>query len=226
MSSYEKDGEKMTRKRYAKRAADDPDRTLGQVMALLGGSDDQCRAGVLRLVTGGPWPLMRTDWSSVIAAEGLTVGRELFLTVERLVRDVNERALATDSPKRHVGLDGDRLSPPRCVEDVRLPTAVGFTGYMWFDFSANEDGRVWCAIDGPLGNIALLQLVQLLDRVGVRRVRRCSAEDCDRIYVKSYRRVFCCMRCQKRTYARAMRGRHKELRERRRRARLRRLGES
>jgi hypothetical protein len=66
-------------------------------------------------------------------------------------------------------------------------------------------GRVVLAADGPLRELALLQLLLLLDQVGLGTVRPCEAGDCRRIFVKTYRREFCSLKCQRRAIKRRLR---------------------
>jgi hypothetical protein len=65
-------------------------------------------------------------------------------------------------------------------------------------------------------DLVVLQLIALLQQVGLRHVRACRAPDCVRIYVKTYRREFCSVRCQKRTYMRQRRENDRLTRLRRR----------
>jgi hypothetical protein len=69
----------------------------------------------------------------------------------------------------------------------------------------------------------LLQLVLLLHTVGLRNVWKCSAPDCARLFIKTYRRAFCSPRCQKRAYMRttwqAAREQEEKMRTRRQRQR-------
>ena len=53
-------------------------------------------------------------------------------------------------------------------------------------------------------DLVVLQLVLLLHTVGLHNIRFCAAPDCPgpHLFVKSYRREFCSVRCQKRTLAR------------------------
>jgi hypothetical protein len=60
-------------------------------------------------------------------------------------------------------------------------------------------------IDGPMREVAILQLMALLEVAGLPTVQACSAADCRRLFVKVYRRQFCSVRCQKRSYARMRR---------------------
>jgi hypothetical protein len=61
------------------------------------------------------------------------------------------------------------------------------------------------APEGRTRDVVILQLVLLVQAVGLRNVRKCEATDCARLYVKTYRREFCSSRCQKRTQMRAYR---------------------
>lgn len=72
---------------------------------------------------------------------------------------------------------------------------------------ADDSGRVSLSAEGAMRETALLQLVLLVYTVGVGNVRECSASDCPRLYVKTYRREFCSKRCQKREQMREYRAR-------------------
>jgi hypothetical protein len=74
-----------------------------------------------------------------------------------------------------------------------------------------------CLVDGHLGDVLVLQLLALLIRARFPEVRVCSAPDCERLYVKLFRREFCSVRCQSRTYMRTRR--ENARRQRRRRTR-------
>jgi hypothetical protein len=90
-------------------------------------------------------------------------------------------------------------------------------------FSATATGRrVTYAAQGRMRDIAILQLVLLLDHVGLSNVRRCGVGDCHRLFVKTYRREFCSVRCQARDYKRKLRQRMREQQEQQTRARRRR----
>jgi hypothetical protein len=93
-------------------------------------------------------------------------------------------------------------------------------------FYANvADGQVSPAAEGTVRDLAILQLVMLLDRFGVKKIRECSVADCQRLFVKTYRREFCSVTCQKRAYKRLERQRQRE-REELRLVRLRRRREA
>lgn len=75
-------------------------------------------------------------------------------------------------------------------------------------------GRYDVVADGPLRELAVLQLMLVLDRVGLGNVRKCLAADCRRIFVKTYRRGFCSTRCQQRHTKRESRRKDREDQER------------
>jgi len=67
---------------------------------------------------------------------------------------------------------------------------------------------------------AILQYVWLIYSVGLDNVRACGAPDCPHVFVKSYRREYCSLNCQRRTNKRQQRDaakRAKEQEQRRRR---------
>jgi hypothetical protein len=107
-------------------------------------------------------------------------------------------------------------------------TSISQYGGVTFAVRVDDDGRAGILAAGSSRALVLLQLVMLLDIVGLDNVRICSAPDCPgdghpapRLYVKTYRREFCSVRCQKRVYAR--RARQEELDRRKRQARAKRL---
>jgi hypothetical protein len=90
-------------------------------------------------------------------------------------------------------------------------------------FSATAAGRrVTCGAAGAMRDVAILQLLLLLDRVGLSNVRICGVGDCQRLFVKTYRREFCSARCQQRDYKRRLRQRRREQQEQQTRSRRRR----
>lgn len=70
--------------------------------------------------------------------------------------------------------------------------------------------RVTWAVSGAVRDVAILQLWALLERVGVRNLRLCSAPDCQRLFVRTYRRVFCSVRCQQRINKKKLRREKRE----------------
>ena len=56
--------------------------------------------------------------------------------------------------------------------------------------NSDRQGRVQLSASGAARDLVKLQLVTLLQMVGLRNVRQCAAPDCQRIFVKQYRREF------------------------------------
>lgn len=86
------------------------------------------------------------------------------------------------------------------------------------------EGRAWIAATGDTRSLVIQQIVLLLHEVGLTNVQKCSAPDCQRLFVKMYRREFCSPQCQKRIYTRNQRRLDRERKEhlaRRRRQRRR-----
>ncbi len=77
-------------------------------------------------------------------------------------------------------------------------------------------------VSGSFRDLVVLQLVWILEHVGLAHVRQCTAPDCERLYVKTYRREFCSTRCQRRTNKRRERLAAREYHEQQRRSRRRR----
>jgi len=77
----------------------------------------------------------------------------------------------------------------------RLSTAIA--GAITFSM-LNDRGRTDVAVSGHVRDLAVLQLLLLIDRVGLRRVRPCPAPGCDRIFVKRHKTKFCSPTCQRR----------------------------
>jgi hypothetical protein len=61
-------------------------------------------------------------------------------------------------------------------------------------------GRV--SVAGNLHDLVALQLLLLVDRVGLRRLRICAGADCARMFVKRRKELFCSKTCQRRTEVR------------------------
>jgi hypothetical protein len=55
------------------------------------------------------------------------------------------------------------------------------------------------AAEGTSRDLVIQQFVLLLLEVGLSQVRICAAPTCERAFVKTWRREFCSLRCQKRT---------------------------
>lgn len=78
-----------------------------------------------------------------------------------------------------------------------------------FKFSTVAVGdRVYCHVDSQsIRDVALLHLMLRLQDVGLRNIRQCAAPECQRLFVKTYRREFCSLRCQQRQNKRVQRAR-------------------
>lgn len=99
---------------------------------------------------------------------------------------------------------------------------IGTLGYMTFT-GRLAGGRVTFEAGGKyVRDFVVLQLVLLLQTVGLRNVRKCASTDCKHLFVKTYRREFCSVRCQARDYKRKIRLRQREEKERQIRVRRRR----
>jgi hypothetical protein len=57
-------------------------------------------------------------------------------------------------------------------------------------------------VGGPASDVFWFQFMNALRMVGLDRIMRCAAPDCDRLFVKVGRREYCSTRCQKRIYMR------------------------
>lgn len=103
----------------------------------------------------------------------------------------------------------------------RFSDAMSSYGGVSFAIGLGADGRASCFIsNGSIRDIILVQLVTLLQVVGMANVRVCGA-DCERLFVKTHRREYCSPRCQKRAYMRERRRRAVDAKQKTR-ARLRR----
>jgi hypothetical protein len=99
--------------------------------------------------------------------------------------------------------------------DGQEPTQaqIGTYGFLTFD-GHHAGGRVDVAAGGrDVRDLVVLQLVLLLREVGLRNVRKCGIGDCRHLFVKTYRREFCSIRCQQRDYKRKLRQRAREQKE-------------
>ena len=76
------------------------------------------------------------------------------------------------------------------------------------------DGRASIAATGDTRSLVILQTLLLLHEVGLANVRECSAPDCQRLFVKVYRKEFCSAQCQKRINTRKQRQTARDQKER------------
>ena len=102
-------------------------------------------------------------------------------------------------------------------------SGIGFNKPVSFTARLANDARVTLGVDGDTRAVAILQAVLLLHEVGLANVHKCSAPDCNRLYVKVYRRKFCSVQCQKRINTRIQRGNADYRRRARRRQKNRRV---
>ena len=94
-----------------------------------------------------------------------------------------------------------------------------------FPHASGEEVRFLPDAASALRDIVIFQLVLLLHIVGLRNIRKCDAPDCERLYVKTYRRLYCSPRCQKRVKMREYRREDKTREAQKRQARERRRRE-
>jgi len=86
--------------------------------------------------------------------------------------------------------------------------------------------HVTLGVEGTRRSVAILQLAFLVERVGLGNLRLCGVWDCQHVFVKTYRREFCSVQCQKRHYMRRLRANARRQQEQRRRRRQRVKGAS
>jgi hypothetical protein len=79
----------------------------------------------------------------------------------------------------------------------------------------NAGPHVTLGIEATRRTIAILNLAVLLERVGLDKARLSGVRDCPGIFIKTYRREFCSVQCQKRHYMRKLRADAREAQRRR-----------
>jgi hypothetical protein len=105
----------------------------------------------------------------------------------------------------------------------QLLQPISTVGSIAFAGRLGPTGRVELLVDSEHARaVVIQQLMFLLHDVGLANVRECAADDCQRLFVKVYRRQFCSTTCQKRIQMRHKRQRDREEDERHRLARERR----
>lgn len=213
-----KQGSKVARKRYARIAV--PEQVLRKAIRVLDTDDS---------------PLADPDPAQVLSE----LGRYHAVFVELLTHGplLCEEAIAREQSKT------DALPlQPQAVSELRAELlavlrnsvrhGLGGLSPGWIHTYRKElrfstrvvNERVRIAAEGDSRSLIILQTLFLLHDVGLANVRVCQAPDCRRLVVKTYRREFCSVQCQKRTNARKQRSNKREERERRR-ARRRRQAE-
>jgi len=163
-------------------------------------------------------------------------------SARRLLRDVIQNGpvlVIGDAPIEITGTASRELTPWPASRYAQLQQRLrGFFGGL-VDLASTDQGGlvptvhvnrlifgatptasgVVVTVDGPAADVLLFQVVQLIQAVGVSRLRRCPNEKCRRIFAKTGRREFCSDRCQKRVYMRGLRKRERERLEKQRRSR-------
>ena len=90
--------------------------------------------------------------------------------------------------------------------EITVQQPVTFAGRL-------ADGDVTCLAAGrDMHDLAVQQLIVLIHTVGLHGIRLCAAPDCPgpRLFVKTYRREYCSVRCQKRTQTRELRRKERD----------------
>jgi hypothetical protein len=91
-----------------------------------------------------------------------------------------------------------------------LSTAVAAP--VTFSALTEKHGRVRIAATGHVRDQTVLQLILLIDQVGLSQIRQCPAPNCPRIFVKRHRSKFCSKTCQRRDEVQRRRSREREQR--------------
>jgi hypothetical protein len=165
------------RKRYA-----DPALLLKAVIEGLQGDDDRrCSAAVLSLLGSGPLLCMDAALRQLTEPSSEVVQwRNVLLKFLRTL--VREEGRIAGAP-------------------LRIEQPITFSAQL-------KRGQVTVLADtDAVRDAVVLQFVLLLHAVGLHNIRECVADDCQRLFVKTYRRLFCSLRCQKRILMRRKRDR-------------------
>jgi hypothetical protein len=184
-----------------------PEALLRRVIAELEESDElnhrSHRAALLTLLSAGP--LMTSDTLlqelDTPTSDVSSIRAELVAFLRQAVR------------LRGMGMDFE----------LEYGLALDHTVPMQFFALATPRHRVFLFAKGSARDIAILQLLVLLDQVGMDNVRNCAAPNCPRLFVKTYRREFCSARCQQRTIKARLRQAARLQKEQQARARRRRI---
>lgn len=160
--------------------------------------------------------------------------------LQRLMAAVNKRATAAQTQKALVALLESRFGDYRVADDVvdRMrsdPTRMAkyflpavenmlFGAPQWPDTQVHIQVRSMrislketeAELDGPIGDVAALQMILLLRLVGPERVEQCAAtlpftdgtskfDTCGKYWLRKGKRTFCSYTCQRRMYMRGKR---------------------
>lgn len=194
--------------------ADDSERDTAATVAML----QTWHAAFTDLLTNGP---LRCD--EAIARERQMTAAPAETVLERSTLRAELLQLLRSAVRGR--LAGQESSPITITEPVAFRVRLEDADE-WLEVPGF--GRASIAAEGDTRSLIILQLLLLLQEVGIGNVHECSAPDCRRLYVKVYRREFCGERCQKRINTRKQRANAKAKRERaaRRRRQQRRKGAS
>jgi hypothetical protein len=184
-----------------------PELGLQQTIGLLQ-SDDllQQKMALVALLVSDPSP----DWATAMQLAGRPNGDPAIAQwCADLLRFVHSLVSGEDAQSERFVIGADAALRWAWIKDRR--------GRPW-RLLVVESADVWPKL--------LLKCKTLLDIVGYHNVRKCSADDCPRYYLKVRRRRFCSVKCQKRMLARQSRATQREqrLRDAARRRRQKRQG--
>ena len=203
----------MTRKRDTQ-----PETLLATVIRALERGDYQSgREAVRSLLAHGPLLAFET-LSKELKREPPFPSEEVSRTVDELLAFL----------RSIVGTQGQRLSHGISLNEVTFTattSAVAGPSRATRVSSFQTRHHVVCVASGSTRDLAVLQFVLLIRMVGLGNVQVCAAApECPRLFVKTYRREFCSVTCQKRVQKRKLRQQERERRERLARKRERRKG--
>lgn len=194
----------MTRKRRS--GISEPEAVLGRVIRVLETDDSPLDDRELAL------PLLRVYHAALV--DLLTHGP--LLCREAVAREREESESFPLQP------DAVRVLRAELLQLLRSTVRQGQIGASSSAISTERigfaarlvDGRVSIAAKGDTRTLIILQTVLLLQEVGLANVHKCIAPDCQRLFVKVYRREFCSVQCQKRINTRKQRQTAREQKER------------
>ena len=203
----------MTRKRDTQ-----PETLLTTVIRALERGDYQSgREAVLSLLAHGPLLAFETLIKE-LNREPPFPSKEVSRTVDELLAFL--RSIVGTQGQRHS--HGISLNEPVTFTATTSAVAGRFRATRVSSFQIRH--HVVCAASGSTRDLVVLQFVLLIRMVGLGNVQVCAAPECPRLFVKTYRREFCSVTCQKRVQKRKLRQQERERLERLARKRERRKG--